>query len=79
MDFSEWLVAARLKQDFTLDVLATKSKVSKTTVYMAEAGQTSPRLDTATKICKALGVPLWKALKQVEESRVKRPAKSRAK
>lgn len=69
MSFNNWLAKTREKKGLTLDALAEKSGVSKTTIFMAETTDTDMRLGTAAKISKALGVPLWQALKAAGEMR----------
>lgn len=69
MSFNQWLAKTREKKGLTLDALSEKSGVSKTTIYMAEVADTDVRLSSAGKISKALGVPLWQALKAAGEMR----------
>lgn len=68
MTFGKWLTKTREKQGLTLEEVATAAGLSKSSIYMIENGGTDPRLDSATRISKALGLPLWKALKQAGES-----------
>lgn len=64
----DWVARNREKQGLTLEDLATKSKTSKSSIWALEAGTNRPRIDSADKICKALGTPLWKALQQLENA-----------
>lgn len=76
--FGDWQQATRDKLGLSYDDLADKSKVSKSTLYQIERGETIPRLDTAAKICKGLGVSLSQAIKSVEASRGKSSGKKQA-
>ena len=53
--FQEWLTKARQKAGLTYVQLAERSGVSNGSIHGIEHGQGSPSLDTAEKLCKALG------------------------
>jgi transcriptional regulator with XRE-family HTH domain len=61
--FKNWLIKARKKAELTYGQLAEKSGVSAATVHSIEHGGGSPSLDTADKLCKALGVSLEAAVR----------------
>ncbi len=68
MEFGEWVTLAREKAKFSVRDLAEAVETSPAGIYQTESGKYTPRLKTARKISEALGYPLWKALKQIEES-----------
>lgn len=68
MEFGDWARAAREKAKMSVKELAEAVETSPTGIYQTESGKYTPRLVTARKISEALGYPLWKALKQIEES-----------
>lgn len=70
IDFGQWMVKTRGDKGVSLDALAPKVPTSKSHLWQIEHG-TTPRLDSAAKIAKALGVPLWQAVKAMGESRGK--------
>jgi transcriptional regulator with XRE-family HTH domain len=53
--FQKWLVKAREKAKLSYAQLAEKSGVSSGAIHSIEHGGGSPSLDTADKLCRALG------------------------
>ena len=52
------LAKARAESGMTMDELAIKAKVGKTTICDIEHGTRNPTVGTALAIAKALGIPL---------------------
>lgn len=56
--FQSWLIRNRQNAELSIAKLAVRAGVSTTAILNIEQGKTSPGLDTAEKICKALGSTL---------------------
>lgn len=54
----------RLRMGFNQKRLAEKSKIAQGTISLLETGMTSPSLDTAVKLARALGVSVEELVKE---------------
>lgn len=66
--FGQWVRDTRTKQKLSVRDLASFVGTSASSIWQTEHEINTPRLVTASKIADAMGYPLWKALKQIEES-----------
>ena len=61
----------RLAKKFSMYQLAKLSGLDKSAIGKLEAGLRAPSVETADKIAKALGVPLWQMIREAENLRKK--------
>ena len=61
----------RLAQKMSMLRMAELAGLDKTVPGKIESGKRVPSVDTADRIAKALGVPLWKLIKEAEVNREK--------
>ena len=66
-NFGHWVRTQRLSRGWTGQGLARRAGVSQGCISMIETGVRSPTLETAARIAKAFGLPLWEALRQAHE------------
>ena len=63
----ELLRGERLRQELSINEVATRSGLSHTMVMRVEKRERLPTIDTLLRIADALGVNLWKVLKSATE------------
>jgi transcriptional regulator with XRE-family HTH domain len=64
--FSKVVKKHRLAKGISMLKLAEMAAVDKTYIGKLERGMRAPTLDTAGRLAKALGLPLWKLVKESE-------------
>ena len=57
----------RLAKKLSIYRLALLSGLDKSAIGKLEAGMRAPSVDTAFKLAKALGLPLWQLIKEAEQ------------
>jgi transcriptional regulator with XRE-family HTH domain len=65
--FSKVVRKHRLARDISMLRLAELAAVDKTYVGKLERGMRSPSIDTAHRLARALGIPLWKLIQEAEK------------
>ena len=64
---TELLAKERERRDLSFYKLGPLAGPHETTVSLIEGGERTPAFTTCLQLANALGVPLWKLLKQAEE------------
>lgn len=65
-DFVDLLSKLRKEKGLTLDELADRAGIHRTTLGLIERNERTPTLETAFKLCAALNLPLSKLVSQIE-------------
>lgn len=70
------LVASRrTQQDLTLEALASRAGLHRTTLGLVERGERRLSLDSAKRLADALGVSLWELVREAEAAEPPQPAR----
>jgi transcriptional regulator with XRE-family HTH domain len=66
--FARLLRTKRAELDLSIYIIAKRARISHTTLLRIENETRKPSLDILLRIADAMGIELWKLLKEAEES-----------